>query len=424
MNHTTKTFKHCFLRLNKHLLPSTTSSTTLIKHSISTNSILITTLTFSPFIISSLHTNQITNSIPKPLHLPLPMSISTSSSEMEEVAAQVLVLCGKSNEEDGIAESMINKSNVLKLPDLSPIHVCTLREIEKETTFRGIGIEEDAFQVKRYMGLLKTEAFGRFLLYSPRLSSTQEVISHNFSELPLGAACVADTQFKGKGRTNNVWESPKGCLMFSFTLQMENGRILPFLQYVISLAMVEAVKAVCQQNGIQNLDVKIKWPNDLYLDGRKVGGILCTSTYRSKRFNVSAGIGLNVGNEKPSISLNSVVQRLHSPDQQLQREDIMATFFNEFEKFYSIFRSQGFQPFEELYCKTWLHSDQRVIVQDGETESIVTIQGITSEGYLLAIGDDGERCQLHPDGNSYVTHCLSYANSFDFFRGLVRRKLT
>lgn len=41
--------------------------------------------------------------------------------------------------------------------------------------------------------------------------------------------------------------------------------------------------------GIRHLDVKIKWPNDLYLDGSKVGGILCTSTYRSKKFNVSAG---------------------------------------------------------------------------------------------------------------------------------------
>lgn len=38
-----------------------------------------------------------------------------------------------------------------------------------------------------------------------------------------------------------------------------------------------------------SLDVRIKWPNDLYLDGLKVGGILCTSTYKSKKFNISAG---------------------------------------------------------------------------------------------------------------------------------------
>jgi len=37
------------------------------------------------------------------------------------------------------------------------------------------------------------------------------------------------------------------------------------------------------------VDVKIKWPNDLYFNGLKIGGILCTSTYKSKKFNVSAG---------------------------------------------------------------------------------------------------------------------------------------
>jgi biotin--protein ligase len=41
--------------------------------------------------------------------------------------------------------------------------------------------------------------------------------------------------------------------------------------------------------GLPHIDVRIKWPNDLYLNGVKVGGILCTSTYRSKKFNISAG---------------------------------------------------------------------------------------------------------------------------------------
>ncbi|KAK9945744.1 hypothetical protein M0R45_011243 [Rubus argutus] len=78
--------------------------------------------------------------------------------------------------------------------------------------------------------------------------------------------------------------------------------------------------------------------------------------------------------------------------------------------------NQGFQSLEELYYKTWLHSGQRVIVQekndDQVVENVVTVQGLTSTGYLLAIGDDNQMCQLHPDGNS-----------FDFFKGLVRRKL-
>lgn len=45
-----------------------------------------------------------------------------------------------------------------------------------------------------------------------------------------------------------MWESPPGCLMFSFTIEMEDGRTVPLLQYVVSLAITEAIKDVCDQN--------------------------------------------------------------------------------------------------------------------------------------------------------------------------------
>ncbi|KAL3504095.1 hypothetical protein ACH5RR_033936 [Cinchona calisaya] len=335
-----------------------------------------------------------------------------SSSKMEAESADVLlVLCGKSNVENELALSL-KSNNGLTFPDTNPVSILLHSEIET------LSCASDDFRVDNYMDLLSTSQFGRFLIYSPRLGSTHDVVSHNFGELPIGAVCVADVQTKGRGRSKNVWESPKGCLLFSFTLQMEDGRVVPLVQYVVSLAVTEAIKDLCQNKGIQLLDVKIKWPNDLYLDGLKVGGILCTSTYRSKKFNVSAGVGLNVSNEKPTTSLNAILKKLTPVACELQREDVMASFFNKFENLYNVFMQEGFQALEQLYYKTWLHSGQRVLVQDKidnqdqVVENIVTIQGLTQSGYLLAISEDGQTCELHPDGNS-----------FDFFKGLVRRKL-
>ncbi|KAI3464463.1 hypothetical protein Pfo_021126 [Paulownia fortunei] len=334
------------------------------------------------------------------------------SAKMEPHSATELVLCGKSISENEEAWCL-KTNNTLKLPDGSPVTVVLHSEIENRES---IG-NDDVFRINSYMDSLSTSRFGKLLIYSPKLGSTHDVVSNNFGELPIGAVCVADVQFKGRGRSKNLWESPKGCLMFSFTLQMEDGRVVPLVQYVVSLAMTEAINDVCRQNGMPFLDVRIKWPNDLYLDGLKVGGILCTSTYKSKKFNVSAGIGLNVNNQKPTTCLNAVLQRLGCVAHQLQREDIIAAFFNKFECFYDIFMNQGFQALEELYYKTWLHSGQRVIVQeknenqDQVSETVVTIQGLTTSGYLLAATEDGQTCELHPDGNS-----------FDFFKGLVRRK--
>ncbi|XP_002285834.1 biotin--protein ligase 1, chloroplastic isoform X4 [Vitis vinifera] len=326
---------------------------------------------------------------------------------MDSQSTSLLVLCGKSSAEIEFAKSLKAK-NTLKLPDNGEVSILLHPEIEKP--------EEEPFQMDLFMSSLSTNTFGRFLIWSPQLPSTHDVVSQNFCELPIGTVCVADVQLKGRGRSKNKWESPRGCLLFSFTLQMEDGRTVPLLQYVVSLAITEAIKSICDSKGLPHLDVKIKWPNDLYLNGLKVGGILCTSTYKSRKFNVSAGIGLNVDNEKPTTCLNAVLRELSSVAYQFRREDIVAAFFNKFETFFSLFINQGFQTLEELYCKTWLHSGQRVIVQENiegqMVENVVTIQGLASSGYLLAIGDDGQMCELHPDGNS-----------FDFFKGLIRRKL-
>ncbi|XP_022768233.1 biotin--protein ligase 1, chloroplastic-like isoform X4 [Durio zibethinus] len=283
------------------------------------------------------------------LHNPIPSSLSfcVASSAMDKSSTCTLFLCGKSSAETESAKSL-KISNALKLPDGGEVSNLLRSEISN------FQFGEEAFDVDLFINSLSTNRFGRFLIWSPRLSSTHDIVSHNFCELPIGAVCVGDVQFKGRGRSNNAWESPRGCLMFSFTLQMEDGKIVPLVQYVVSLAVTEAIKDVCNRNGFPSLDVRIKWPNDLYLKGLKVGGILCTSTYKSKKFNVSS----------------------------------------------------GFQTLEELYYRTWLHSGQRVIVQekneDRFVENVVTIQGLTSSGYLLAIGDDNQVCELHPDGNRYL----------------------
>ncbi|KAF2291442.1 hypothetical protein GH714_024194 [Hevea brasiliensis] len=285
-----------------------------------------------------------------------------------------LVLSGKSTAEKEIAES-VKKNSAIKLPDNNEVSILLESEIAKLD-------KEEPFNVELFFNSLSTSRFGRFLIWSPRLTSTHDVVSQSIKE------CV--------GISIRL-------LVVSFTVQMEDGRVVPLLQYVVSLAVTEAIKDVCHRKGLPFLDVKIKWPNDLYLNGLKVGGILCTSTYKSKKFNVSAGIGLNVNNEKPTTCLNAIIRELSAAAFQLRREEIIAAFFNKFENLYDLFINQGFQTLEELYHRTWLHSGQRVIIQENNgdqvVENVVTIQGLTSSGYLFAIGDDNQICELHPDGN-------------------------
>jgi BirA family transcriptional regulator, biotin operon repressor / biotin---[acetyl-CoA-carboxylase] ligase len=104
------------------------------------------------------------------------------------------------------------------------------------------------------------------------VTSTQDVAR----ELPVGSVVVADLQTEGRGRLSHRWEAPPGtALLVSFVLDPN-----PLLSLAAGIAAAEA----CGRG------VRLKWPNDLLLDGRKVGGILVEATPAK----AVCGIGINL----------------------------------------------------------------------------------------------------------------------------------
>jgi BirA family biotin operon repressor/biotin-[acetyl-CoA-carboxylase] ligase len=104
------------------------------------------------------------------------------------------------------------------------------------------------------------------------VASTQDVAR----DLPIGAVVVADHQTAGRGRLDHRWEAPPGtALLVSFVLTPN-----PLLSLAAGVAAAEA----CDQS------VRLKWPNDLLLGGRKVGGILVEAT----PVKAVCGIGVNL----------------------------------------------------------------------------------------------------------------------------------
>ena len=95
------------------------------------------------------------------------------------------------------------------------------------------------------------------------IPSTQDTLaSCDGQKLADGLVLHADVQTKGRGRGGNKWVSPRGCLMFSMKHTVTSGSQLPFVQYVISLAIVKAVRRLA---AVDVSGIKIKWPNDIYL---------------------------------------------------------------------------------------------------------------------------------------------------------------
>lgn len=276
---------------------------------------------------------------------------------------------------------------------------------------RGLKWNNEYFHSK-----LQTKWLGQTFSFCDTLSSTQTFMKSNAENLPSGTLCACNTQTCGRGRGGNVWESPKGCLMFSFTadLPSSKARVLPAMQYLISVAMVQTILQLTENR----LQLQLKWPNDIYFSSdQKIGGVLCESLYlqASNKYRVIAGIGLNVDNEQPTTCISKIVRDLKCNENGINREDVLSTFCNTFECMFDDFCHLGFTDLHrKQYLQYWMHSGQKVTVVESDSvmSKEVTITGINKYGLLLAENAIGEAFELNPNGNS-----------FDFMKGLICRKI-
>ena len=95
--------------------------------------------------------------------------------------------------------------------------------------------------------------------------------------------------------------------MFSFKSVVGNGNYTGQMQYLIALVMCEAIKQV---KGVSELDINIKWPNDLLVSKRtKICGIISQSFYGNNVFDITSGIGINISNRKPTTCLEEEVKK-------------------------------------------------------------------------------------------------------------------
>ena len=279
--------------------------------------------------------------------------------------------------------------------------------------------------------------FGAHLLYGEVVTSTNTLLEKNtrlLRELPQGFTATATVQVAGRGRGSNVWVSPAGSLMFSTVIrhpmaQMQSAPVV-FVQYLAAIAIVNGVKAY---DGAlyQDLPIKLKWPNDIFaldptkaaVDGdnrhsnyTKIGGILVNSHYNSKEYIAVCGVGLNTSNAAPTTSLNQLIQCLPRRVAPFSLEKLLARILTTFDDLYARFLVTGFDELmEQLYYKHWLHMDQ-VVTLEAEGGQRARIKGITRDYGLLV----AEELGLEDRGTGKRWTLQSDANSFDFFRGLVK----
>ena len=137
-------------------------------------------------------------------------------------------------------------------------------------------------------------------LHFKKIDSTQKYLKTNYKQLPNMMFVSTDFQTMGRGRNTRTWVSEsKANLLFSFLIK-DKKLVQKF--DVLSILSAVSIKQSLEEIGLKN--VSIKWPNDVYVNGKKICGILLEGIAKDNKLDaVVIGIGLNVNQDNFPMDL-------------------------------------------------------------------------------------------------------------------------
>jgi BirA family biotin operon repressor/biotin-[acetyl-CoA-carboxylase] ligase len=205
---------------------------------------------------------------------------------------------------------------------------------------------------------------------------------------PEGTVVVAETQTGGRGRLGREWDSPAGVGLYASLVLRPMLPPLELPQITLTTA-VAVVRALRRAAGVTP---GIKWPNDLLLDGKKLGGILTEMESESDRIrHVVVGLGLNVNNPgfPPQLAATATSLAL-ATGKTYARVDLLKAWLEEFEGLYERFLHQGFPEILEEWKAAAVTLGQAVTVRQGPRTIAGQALDVAADGALLLRTADGD----------------------------------
>ena len=242
--------------------------------------------------------------------------------------------------------------------------------------------------------LMDTQWAGRNIVYYDSVDSTNLRIKQMGDEgAPEGILAVADKQTAGRGRRGRSWDSPSGSSIYMSLLlrpKIEPDQA-PMLTLVMALSVAEGIMDCGDSCG--NPDVKIKWPNDIVYQGKKLCGILTEMSADMDQIHyVIVGIGINVQmTDFPKEIQNTATSLKLVTGKTLLRNELLAKVLEEFEVLYEQFVSaESLKNLKVEYESRLANKDNRVnvLAPSGAWQGICL--GIKEDGALLVQREDGK----------------------------------
>jgi BirA family biotin operon repressor/biotin-[acetyl-CoA-carboxylase] ligase len=241
-------------------------------------------------------------------------------------------------------------------------------------------------------GRLPIGGFGLPLHVLPSVGSTNDVaLGLAEAGAPEGTLVVAEMQTRGRGRSGQAWQTPRGTAL-AMSLVLRPGQIRPETAWGISVVGAVAVAEALETEGAAP---SIKWPNDVLLRERKVAGLLVDASWEGERLSYAVmGIGVNVleGSAPPDARVDYPATSLeHELGRPVDRGTLLLATLESLARWYARLGTMGLR---EAWWQRMAFRDQRVSVWDGREEVRGRLAGIDAAGGVVLALDGGERVNV------------------------------
>ena len=197
---------------------------------------------------------------------------------------------------------------------------------------------------------------------------------------------IAGRQKKGRGRLKRVWISDAGGLYFTLVLRPRLPIVLSArVSFLASLTLARVLREWCQ------IDAKVKWPNDILVQERKISGMLTEMEAEADQVNfINIGIGINVNNDTPRSELQaSSIKKILGKS--ISRKELLARFLDDLESRMQQFDIDGVVSEWKQYTLT-LNRRVRIVTNRETSEGLAV--DVDDNGALVLELDDGTRKKI------------------------------
>lgn len=211
------------------------------------------------------------------------------------------------------------------------------------------------------------------------VTSTNDKIKNLLrDETPVALSAVRQT--KGRGRRGHIWQEEKGNLYLTITLRIPLQELSRYV-CIIGLSLAKTIFSLSPTS-----DVKIKWPNDVFLNNKKISGILFENI---KEDLWAIGIGVNIVSaptlqnaayQAGSLKENAII---------LDRTDFLRYFLSKFAKDLFSYQENGFSDLKEEWLSLAMNLNQKITIKNEKTNKTGIFLTLDDNAYLILKTDKG-----------------------------------